>query len=756
MIGRTISHYRVLAQLGAGGMGVVYQAEDLRLGRMVALKMLSDHLSNRSAIERFEREARAASALNHPNICTIHEIDEFEGKPFIVMELLEGQTLKELLEKGRLPKERLLELSIEFTDALAAAHAARIIHRDLKPANLFVTKLGHLKILDFGLAKLLPELDAASQDATATAQRDLTASHMTVGTLGYMSPEQLRGEPLDARTDLYSLGVVLKEAAVPPAFDPIVNKAIEKDRELRYQSAADIRADLKRLKSEPPKKRFQWSATALGGVLLIAVIAAFAIFRARDSRTTPSAIVTPPVPAIRTIAVLPFKPIIAKERDEALEFGIADTLIAKISNIRGVTVRPLTAVRRYAGLEQDAVEAGRQLGVDAVLDGTTHNDKDKIRVTARLLRVSDAAQLWSGHYDTTFADIFSIYDAISGRLADELSLKLTADEQREVRKRDTRNPAAYRAYLLGRYYQGQIGRENFQRAIDSFRKAIAIDPEYALPYVGVANINAVLPVAADFPSSGPSQVAKEAASKAIALDPALADAYTALGWVKFWYDWDWPEAERLYQRSIALNPNYPSAHLFYGGLLSIEGRHAESLREVELAERLDPLHIQVNIIKAQSLYQAGRLDETIDYLRQVLQIHPDAWVAQLISAKAYEQKGAYDDALRQYQSSWAHSPGATEPLGRIGHLYAIRGETAKAREVLAQLTDMIAKRYVPPYNIALVHAGLGEKDEALRLLERACQERDVRVVFLKVDPAWNPIRSDPRFRKILSCANLQP
>jgi tetratricopeptide (TPR) repeat protein len=419
-------------------------------------------------------------------------------------------------------------------------------------------------------------------------------------------------------------------------------------------------------------------------------------------------------------------------------------------------VRPLTAVRRYAGLEQDAVEAGRQLGVDAVLDGTTHNDRDRIRVNARLLRVSDSSQLWSGQFDTTFADLFSVYDAISGRLADELSLKLTPTEQREVKKRDTKNAEAYRAYLLGRYYAGKIGRVNFEKAIDQFKNAIALDPEYALPYVGLANTYAVMPISADFPAGPPLEAAKTAATRAIALDPSLADAYTALGWVKFWYEGDWAEAEKLYQQSIALNPNYPSAHMFYGGLLSSESRIDEALREVEVAQRLDPLSIQANIIKGHALYGARRYDAAIDDLKRTLDIDPNAWVPHLIMGKAYEQKGMYDEAIAHYRTSWANSFGSTEPLGRLGHVYAMRGDTASARGVLAELTSLSAKRYVLASNIAIVHVGLGESDQAIRLLERACQERDVRLNFLRVERAWDPLRDDARFPKILSCLRNQP
>jgi tetratricopeptide (TPR) repeat protein len=335
--------------------------------------------------------------------------------------------------------------------------------------------------------------------------------------------------------------------------------------------------------------------------------------------------------------------------------------------------------------------------------------------------------LWSVQFDTTLADIFSIYDAISSRLVEEFSLQLTAVEQRELRKRDTQNPDAYRAYLLGRYYQSKLGRENLEKAIDYFKQAVSLDPEYALAYVGLASVDIGLPIGADYQSAGPAEAAKAAATKAIALDPALADAYAHLGFVKFWYEWDWPAAKELYRKAIALNPNDSSAHLFYGVVLSIEGHNAEAEREVEIARRLDPLSMQMNIITAQTYMQAHHFDAAEAQLKRALQINPNAFVPHLI-----------------------------EPLARIGHLLALRGESARAREVLGELARISKTRYVPPYNVALVHAGLDEKDKAFRLLDRACQERDVRLVFLRVDPVWDPLRSDPRFRNILSCTHQEP
>jgi TolB-like protein/Flp pilus assembly protein TadD len=759
MIGRTISHYRIIETLGAGGMGIVYKAEDLRLGRIVAVKMVSEHLTDRAAIDRFELEARATSALNHPNICTIHEVDEADGRPFLVMELLDGQTLQSLIANGPLPFDRLLDLAIEFADALATAHAARIIHRDLKPGNLFVTSSGHLKILDFGLAKLLPE----NSGSDAKTEARLTKSHTTLGTLGYMSPEQLRGEPVDARSDLYSFGVVLSEAAGrnPGPLAPVITKALEKDREFRYQSAADIRADLKRLKHDSAARNVVQPAQRRPIALIVAIVIAMAATAAwmllRKPAPRPSApAAAVAAPAIHSLAVLPFKPIIAKERDEALEFGITDTLIAKISNIRGLSVRPLTAVRRYAGLEQDAVDAGRQLGVDAVLDGTTHNDHDRIRVTARLLRVSDSAQLWSGQFDTTFADIFAVYDAISNRLVSELSVKLSPAEQRELHKHDTQNPDAYRAYLLGRSSMGKLRRENLERAVDYFKQAVALDPDYALAYVGLANVYMGLPIGADSPSQALAEAAKTAALKAIAIDPELPDGYTALGIIKYWYDWDWAEAEKLFQRSIALNPNYSRSHIFYSAVLSCQGRNDESIREAQIAQKLEPLWIQVNIIAAQDLMLAQRNDEAIEQVKRSLEANPESWVLRLMLGKTYEQKRMFDAALENYENSWKNSSGETEPLARIGHLSAIRGDTARARDVLTQLTTLSKQRYVPPYNVALVQVGLGQKDQALQTLLRACRERDARMVFLGVDPALAPLRSDPGFAQVAACAHQQP
>jgi DNA-binding winged helix-turn-helix (wHTH) protein/TolB-like protein/tetratricopeptide (TPR) repeat protein len=461
-----------------------------------------------------------------------------------------------------------------------------------------------------------------------------------------------------------------------------------------------------------------------------------------------------PASSIHSLAVLPFKPLIPNQRDEALELGMTDTLITKIGSIRGLTVRPLSAVRRYGGLEQDAIDAGRRLGVDAVVDGSIRREANNIHVNVRLLRVSDSAQLWSTQFDSPFTRIFSIQDSIVTNLADGLSLKLSGAEWQVLRKQDTRNPDAYRAYLLGRYQYNALRRDSLLKSIESYKTAIALDPVYAAAYAGLADSYCVLPISSDFLSGPSSQLAIAAANKAIGLDPLRSDAHNALGSVKFWYAWDWKGSEEEFRRGIAINPSNPSLHLRYAHLLSNTGRHAEGRRKVEEALRLDPLWLPANTLAGIFLLNAGELDASIAQSKRALEINPDYWVARDHLGKAYEQKGMFEEALEQYRQSYAHSAGSTEPLARRAHLLARMGRKSEARKILAEMMAISKQRYVPPYNIALMHVGLGDKDQALRWMGRACAEHDARMVFLKVEPLWGALRPDPRFSEIERCVGM--
>lgn len=448
---------------------------------------------------------------------------------------------------------------------------------------------------------------------------------------------------------------------------------------------------------------------------------------------------------VRTIAVLPFKSLVVENRDEALELGMADTLISKLSSIKELTVRPLSMVRRYGAPEQDPFAAGRELGVEAVLDGHIQRWGERIRVTARLVSVGGEKQLWAGQFDEKFTNIFSVQDLISERVAGELALRLTGEERERLAKRYTADAEAYQLYLKGRFFRDKRTREGTRRAVEYFQQALERDPTYALAYAGIADYYRGLPIQSDVPSREAFPKAKAAAQKALELDPQIAEAYTTLGWIKFWYEWDWEGAEKEYQRALEINPNYPLAHMGYAHLLSNLGRHEEALEEADRALSLDPLSVFAGVMKAQFLFQARRYSEAKDQLHKTLEIEPNFWIGKIMLGKIYEREGRYEEALEAFREAGEFSRGTTQAMSLGGYTYAVSGRRREAERTLRELRSLSEEAYVPPYNVARVYHGLGDTTEAMRWLERAYNERDVHMVFLGVDPLWDSLRNDPRF-----------
>ncbi|MEJ7713595.1 MAG: tetratricopeptide repeat protein [Pyrinomonadaceae bacterium] len=451
--------------------------------------------------------------------------------------------------------------------------------------------------------------------------------------------------------------------------------------------------------------------------------------------------------------MLPFKPLVPESRDEALELGMADTLVNRLSNIREMVVSPISSVRRYGGLEQDPLAAGRELGVEAVLDGTIQRWGDRIRVTTRLLSVSDTKTLWVGQFDVNFTDIFEVQDSISKRVADELALRLTGEERELLSRRYTANVEAYELYLKGRFFWNQLRVESIMKAIGFFEEAIRKDPNYALAYAGLTDCYSRLPITSDVPSEEALPKAKAAALRALEIDGRLAEAHTALGWIKFFYDWDWEGSEIEHRRALEISPNHSGAHMGYGTLLSCLGRHEEALGEMDRALRLDPLSLIAGALKEQSLFLAQRYPQAIDQLHRTLELNPNFWVAQLQLGRSYERVGRYEEALEALRRA-RESGGTTEALSLSGYTYAVSGRREEAERTLRELRAISEQRYVPPYNVALVHYGLGNSDETLRWLERACEERDVHMVLLGVDPKWDALRDKPRFINLLARMKL--
>jgi serine/threonine-protein kinase len=744
VIGRRLGHYLVQERLGSGGMGEVYLAEDTKLGRQVALKLLPPEMArDERRRERFRREARAVAALRHPNIVTIHSVEEAEGLLFLALELVEGLTLRERIDRGPLSAEEIVDIGTQIGEGLSAAHDAGILHRDLKPLNVMVTGDGRVKLLDFGLAKSLAPRESTPEGMTLT--RD-TKAGMVLGTPGYMAPEQALGKDVDVRADVFALGVVLYEMAtgrspfrggtlaaffdsllhdpppspttanpaLPQGLVRILDKALQKEPDRRYASARELVADLKAIaegRPAPPKRS--------------------------------------------SIVVLPFTDLSPQKDQEYFCQGLAEELINTLGALGGLRVVARTSAFAIQALGLDAREIGRRLQVDTVLEGSVRRAGSRLRVTTQLVDASDGYQIWSKRFDRETDDVFAVQDQIAGTVAEELRTEIgAAGEPRAARHAS--NLQAYDAYLRGLYAMNRWTEDWIDRAIACFEDAIARDPRYALAHAALAECLVwfysgigIRPAVATIPR------ARQAAGRALELEPGLAEGHKVSALIAMSHDWDRSSAERGFARALELNPCSAGVRVWNGWRLSLlEGSHGEALAELRTAERLDPLDLKIKTQIGYVYYFLRDFERAVAQFRSVLAVDPHFAFGHYALGDVHAQQGRYPEAIQSLEESIRLGGTSVNHLAILAHVHGLAGRTDEARSLLLEIQARAAAGQASPIWVALAHLGLGEHDAALEWLERAYGERDGSLILVAASPEFDPLRKDPRFRSLLERMGL--
>lgn len=789
--GTRLGPYEILHPIASGGMGDVYRARDRRLDRDVAVKVLPERFTrDAEARMRFEREAKAVAALSHPNILSIHDYGSIDGAAYSVTELLEGQTLRQRILEGPVPWRKVVEIGAALADGLAAAHAKGIIHRDLKPENIFLTTDGRVKILDFGIAQLIrqetpdPDVDP-TQMPTAPMKTD---PYAVVGTAGYMAPEQLRGEPADPTTDIFSLGAVLYEIAtgraafirntvidslsailtdtpdvfttsrrmIPFELARVIQRCLEKNRTERFQSARDLAFALRAIgtstsltfeaPAERRRRQWVWGSVA---VLLVATIVSVVLLRERGA--TPVAALTrrdAPRP-IRSIAVLPFVNATGDREAEFLSDGVTETLINTLAQVPGLRVMSRTSVFHYKDKTLNPSSVGRDLRVSGVVVGRIEAAGNRLVVSAELIDAGDNAVLWGNRYETARADLFAVQQSIASEIAHMLRIQLGGREQQLLTKRHTTDARAYELYLKGRFQWNKRNADGLYKAIEFFNQAIEIDPQYAPAYAGLADCYNLLDIWAGLPTNETFPRAKAAAQKALAIDDQLAEAHTSLAYAIHTYEWDWPAAERAYRRAIELNPNYATARQWYAEFLTAQGRFDEAHEQGKKALQLDPMSPIINAVVAYNLTMARRYEQAVEQGRRTTRLFPTFMPGHAYLGLALLEAGHPAEAIAALEQSQKLHDIVVVATWLI-RAYAAAGHRAEAEARARALEARGRREYLPPYYMAALHAHRGEKDRAFAELDRALRERTGAMVWLRVDPALDPLRRDPRFARFVT------
>jgi serine/threonine-protein kinase len=780
MIGQTVSRYHILQKLGAGGMGVVYRAHDERLDRDVALKVLPPGIfRDEAARKRFRKEALALSKLNHPNIATIHDFDTQDGVDFLVMEYITGTTLSHRLSSEAMSEKEVAAFGLQIATALEEAHERGIVHRDLKPSNILVTPKDQIKMLDFGLAVLLKPSVAGEATQSETEVGGIS------GTLPYMAPEQLLGKPVDTRSDIYAVGTILFEMVTgrrpfdeklstalcneiiykqPPRpgdirhnlsarLEEVILKCLEKEPENRYQSAKELAVDLRRLSAPttgtlylPKRPRWgvrRWQALLVLGIAVVA-IAALVLVRYHMLHGSSQ--------AIDSLAILPFENVSANPDAEYLSDGLTESLINSISHLSNLKVIARSSVFRYKGRTVDPQVVGRELSARAILTGRLVVRGEDLSISTELTDASDARHIWGEQYNVKLTDLLATQERISREINANLRSRLGGKEEAALPKQYTKNAEAFQLYLKGRYYSDQLTVVGVQRGVRYFHQAIELDPQYALAYVGIADAYFLLSSQFLPPKEAMPKV-KEAAMQALQLDESLAEAHTMLAMVKAFYDYDFPGAETEFKRGVELDPGSASAHQWRGYLLIGMHKQEEALAELTKARELDPLSDTVSLLLSVSFLFSRQYDKAVQQAQKMIKAEPDFWWGHFLLGWAETETGRYDEAIKALDRA-TQLDASPYPLAYLGYANARSGKKDRALKALKELELRSHQLYVPRYQIAAVYTGLGEKDKALESLQQAFESHEEIITFLNVDPTWDTLRSDARFRAILHRTGL--